>query len=132
MALGAGVSIEGYEDVLRGLKNAEKNVRLGVRKEIRQAAEPVRATAEGLAVARISGIKPGEFWSKMRVGVTQKSVYVAPRPRGRKAGSGKRSNLADLLMSRAMEPALYVHQEEAVQTINRLIEREADRFNRGL
>ena len=131
MARGAGVTIDGYEDFLRDLKTADKKIRNGFRKEIRQAAEPVRATAEELAVSRISGIEPGDHWSRMRVGVTQKSVYVAPRARGQKAGVRKRPNLADLLMSRAMEPALYTHQEETVRHIDQMISREAARFNRG-
>jgi hypothetical protein len=131
MARGAGVRLEGYEDLLRDLKTADKRIRDGVRKEIRQAAEPVRATAESLAVSRIRGIEQGDHWSRMRVGVTQKSVYVAPRARGKKTGSTKRPNLADLLMSRSMEPALYVHQEEVVRHIDSLIGREAARFNRG-
>jgi SH3-like domain-containing protein len=123
--------VDGYEDFLRDLKTAEKNIRNGVRKEIRQAAEPVKATAESLAVSRIRGVDFGEPWSRMRVGVTQKSVYVAPRRRGSKAGLSKRPNFADLLMNRAMEPALEQHQDEVVRDIDSLIGREAARFNRG-
>jgi hypothetical protein len=129
---GVALAVEGYEDVLRGLKTADKSIRLGVRKEIRQAAEPVRATAEALAVARISGIDEGDSWSKMRVGVTQTSVYVVPRKRGLKVGSRKRRNLAPLMQARAMEPALFYHQDEVFRHVQSLIDREADRFNRGI
>jgi repressor of nif and glnA expression len=59
MAQGVALTVEGYTDVLRALKTADKNMRLGVRKEIRQAAEPVRATAEVLAVTQIRGIQTG-------------------------------------------------------------------------
>jgi hypothetical protein len=126
---GVALAVEGYEDVLRGLKTADKNIRLGVRKEIRQAAEPVRATAETLAVERIPSI--GVAWSRMRVGVTQTTVYVAPRKRGLKAGRRKRPNLAPLMQARVMEPALYYHQEEVYRHIDSLIDRECARFNSG-
>jgi hypothetical protein len=43
----------------------------------------------------------------MRVGVTQSLVYVAPRQRGKKTtASQKRPNLKNLLLDRALEPAL--------------------------
>lgn len=70
--------------------------------ELKEAAEPVRAAAEHLAVAGITNI--GDRWSQMRVGVTQQLVYVAPKTR-RRRGS-KRPNLAPLLLTKALEPAL--------------------------
>ena len=48
-------------------------------------------------------------WAQMRIGVTQTLVYVAPQQRGIKSRTDRRlrrPNLADLLMGRAMQPAL--------------------------
>jgi hypothetical protein len=42
----------------------------------------------------------------MRTGVTQKSVYVAPKKRGTRDTRLRRPNFAGLLMDRAMQPAL--------------------------
>lgn len=72
------------------------------------AAEPVRSTAEQLAGSNIRNI--GDQWSQMRVGVTSKVVYVAPKRRRRRGSP--RPNLAGLLMDRAMQPAL---EEKAVE-----------------
>lgn len=58
----------------------------------------------------------------MRVGITQRSVYVAPRKRGARAGARKRPNLAGLLMDRAMAPALAARQAEAVRRLERVLE----------
>ena len=86
---------------------ADKRVRLEFRGELRNASEPVRADAQRLAASEITNI--GDKWSKMRVGITRKSVYVAPTRRGvksRGASKLRRPNLAGLLMDRAMQPAL--------------------------
>jgi hypothetical protein len=118
----------GYRAVIADLKHAEKAIRLGVRKEIRQAAEPVRATAQELAIARVRNMTVG--WSRMRVGVTQAGVYVVPRKRGTRTPKHKRPEFSDLMMARVMEPALYYHQAGAVRDIERIVDRECARFNR--
>jgi hypothetical protein len=133
------VVLEGFTELQRALKHADKSIRLGIRKEFRDAVEPVRAMAEELAVARIRGLEEGDPWSKMRVGITQNSVYVAPRQRGRKGGRRGRTQarhhadqlFADMLMSRAMEAALYQHGDQAVHDIERMLDRVCDRFNHG-
>jgi hypothetical protein len=63
---------------------------------LRAAAEPVRADAERLAVETIPRI--GVPWSRMRIGVTTTSVYLAPRQRGAKLPKRRRPNLAALLL----------------------------------
>jgi hypothetical protein len=68
----------------------------------------------------------------MRVGVTRNLVYVAPRQKGtRGRGPRRRPNLADLLMSRAMEPALERHTGEIEQRFDELLGHVTDNFNRG-
>lgn len=119
--------VEGYTGLMRALQRADRETRLGVRRELRQAAEPVQRDAEVFARQRIPRI--GEPWSRMRVGVTTKVVYVAPRQRSRSLN--KRPNLAGLLMERAMQPALDAHEHETVRELDRMLDRVADRFNHG-
>lgn len=134
------VAVEGFRDIQRALKHAEKDIRLGWRKELRTVAEPIRATAEALGPARIRGLGVGEAWSKMRIGITQSSVYVAPRERGYRGRQGGRSDarykadqgFGEMMLARAMEPALYHHQEQVIHGLERMLDRACDKFNRGL
>ena len=91
-------------------------------------AEPVRAEAASLAASSIRNIGPD--WSRMRVGLTVDTVYVAPRQRGIKKGSRKRRNLAPLLMERAMVPALEHHTDEIERAFGQMLDRVADNFSR--
>jgi len=70
-------------------------------KGLRKAAEPVATNAESLAESGIRRMTP--TWARMRIGVTRRMVYVAPKSRGK---GNKRRNLADLLLARSMLPAL--------------------------
>jgi hypothetical protein len=133
------IAVEGLRDVQKALKNADKDVRLGIRKELRGIAEPVKATAEQLAVPRIRGLRAGAPWSKMRVGVTQTMVYVVPKQRGRKRGgqpSGprRRADLVfkDLMIDRVFEPTMYVHQDRIGREVEQMLDRVCVKFNRGL
>jgi hypothetical protein len=76
------VVVEGLTDLQRAFKAADVSVQRELRKALRLAAEPVRADAERLAVAGIPRI--GTPWSRMRVGVTNREVYLAPKERGQK------------------------------------------------
>ena len=125
-------AVRGLADLQRALKTADKNVRLGVRRELRQVAEPVRADAQELAAAEIRNIGPA--WSRMRTGVTRRVVYVAPRQRSRASRTNprlRRPNLAGLLMGQAMEPALQRHQPQIEREMEQMLDRVADQFNRS-
>lgn len=128
----ATTAVHGLADLHRALAKAERDVRLGVRKELRQVAEPVRADAEDLAGAEIRNIGPA--WQRMRTGVTSKAVYVAPRQRSRASRvnpRARRPNLAPLLMGRAMEPALSRNQATVERELEQMLDQVADRFNRS-
>jgi hypothetical protein len=104
----------------KGLRTAEKH-----------AAEPVRRDAEELAQSKIPRI--GREWWRMRVGVTQRLVYVAPVRRGVRRGDLRhaRPNLAYLLMERAMRPALEQNADEVSHAFAELFDQVCDDFNRG-
>lgn len=122
------IRVKGLADLNRALRVADKDVRVGVRAELRHAAEPVRADAETLAAIQISNI--GIPWSRMRVGVSQGSVYVVPRKRGTKVRSRKRPNLAVKMMNEAMQPALDRNKDDVERRLNAMLYTVAAKFNR--
>ncbi len=105
--------VGGLSDLQKAWKVADRETGKELRKALRDAAEPVRSDAQALAAFRIPKNTPP--WEAMRVGVTQKSVYVAPRHRGTRKRSLSRPRFADLLAGRAMQPALdrNIHKVEA-------------------
>jgi hypothetical protein len=128
--MASAVRVEGLRDLNKALARADRDVRLGVRKALREVAEPVRADAERLAASEIRNLNEGDPWSRMRVGVTKTLVYVAPKKRGSKRGLQKRTNLAPLLAGRAMEPALEQNEDNVERAMQHVIDTAADRFNR--
>src|SRR5262249_11509096 len=122
------VELHGMRDLQRAFRRAEPAARKKVRSAFAGAAVPVARDAEGLARSSITRI--GEKWPQMRVGVTQRSVYVAPKQRGARRADDprKRPNLAPLLMGRAMEPALAQNANEIEHAAERALDRIADEF----
>lgn len=103
----AAIQVRGLRDLERAFKLAGPAANSELRKALAEVGEPIAHDAETLARTSIRNI--GEPWSRMRVGVTQKVVYVAPRERGKKSRVNprlRRRNLFDLMMGRSMEPAL--------------------------
>lgn len=118
MATGA-IRIRGLRELNRDFKKISKDLGKELRSELKEAAEPVRSTAEKLALGRIRNMPRSPHWAGMRVGVTAKSVYVVPQAR-RRGGSG-RANLATLLLERAMDPALEQKQDEVVEKVDDML-----------
>jgi hypothetical protein len=114
------IKVHGLRELEVALSRYNRDVKKTVNHALREAAEPVRAGAEGLALSEIRNLGPR--WSRMKVGVTSKLVYVAPatRPRG---GGSARPNLAPLLMDRAMQPALEQRSEEVYAGLELAVDR---------
>jgi hypothetical protein len=130
----------GLHDLQAAFADADRQLRLGIRGELRQIAEPVRAGAEQLAMSTMRNMPRSPRWSKMRIGVTRDLVYVAPRQRGfkgrgydpRRRGEGyAHPPFSDLLMLRAMEPALEQHTAEVEAGFDDLLGRVTSGFNGG-
>jgi hypothetical protein len=66
----------------------------------------------------------------MRVGVTQTSVYVAPRHRGTRDGRRRRPNLAGLLLQRSMLPALTRNQPRVVREVDEMLAKVGRKWER--
>jgi len=126
------VLVEGEQQLFRAFAKADRESRLFVRREFRAIAEPTRREAEALALSQIRNMPKSPKWAGMRTGVTQKLVYVAPRQKGaRGRRAGRRPNLADLLMGRAMEPALRRTEPGIERRVERAFDDIVDHFNHG-
>jgi hypothetical protein len=132
MAEGPAVVVRGMREFQAALARADRESRLGVRHELRDVARPIANYAQQLAQSTIAGMSTSPQWARMRIGVTRTLVYVAPRQRGTRGRSPRgRPNLADLLMNRAMQPALERHRGELEVNVERMLDRVADQFNHG-
>jgi hypothetical protein len=124
------IIVKGLREVNAAFAKTDRDIRLAWRAEMREVAEPVRRDAEQSAVQAIRHMPSSPRWSRMRTGVTQSLVYVAPRQKGtRGRGPGGRPNLAGLLLDRAMEPALARHEHEITVRIEGLVELGVNNFN---
>ena len=90
--------------------------------------------AEQLGRSEITRIT--EPWARMRTGVTAKSVYVAPRQRGIKSGRGddprRRPKFADLMMERALAPALERKAGAVEHGIEVMLDHVVEKFETGV
>lgn len=95
------IRIEGLRELERAFRLYGRGMEKGLREALESGAEVVRPEAETLASTNIRRITLP--WSRMRVGVTRRTAYVAPAQRGGRARG--RPNLAPLLRTQ-METAL--------------------------
>lgn len=98
------IVVSGLADLQKAWAVADRETSKELREALREAAKPAATDAHALALHTIPRMTVP--WSRMRVGVTRRSVYVAPRQRETRVKRRKRPNLADLLAGRAMQPAL--------------------------
>ena len=94
-------------------------------------AQPVADDAQRLASGSIRNL--GDAWSRMRVGVISRGVYVAPKQRGvgrRGDRSRSRPNLAGRLMDEAMQPALDRNAGETERRFDDALGRVVNNFSR--
>jgi hypothetical protein len=117
----ATIRVKGLKELDRAFKAMDKELQKELRAELKQAAEPVRDLAEQKATAGIRNIGPQ--WGQMKLGVTARSVYVAPK--ARRHGGSPRPNVGLLLMEKAMFPALDENEEKVERGVEELIDRLA-------
>lgn len=131
MPSSSDIKVKGYRELQRAVARADRQLKNDLRDRLKDVAEPVRADAERLARREIENI--GDRWSQMRVGVTTKVVYVAPKQRGVKSRARaqyRRPKLAPLLMNRAMDPALDQNRQEIEHGLERFIDEVERRWGR--
>ena len=91
----------------RALRRCDKTLTTDLKHTLEEAAAPVKQEAERLATSRIRNV--GHDWSRMRIGSFRSVAYVAPVERGAKGRGNarlRRPKFKDVLLDRAMEPAL--------------------------
>lgn len=112
------IKVVGLKEFQRDMKKLSKDVPKRVRKELKEAGEPVRSRAEALALSSITNI--GDRWSQIKTGATAKSVYIAPRARPR--GGTSRANLAPMLFTQAMLPAAVDGLDDVYAGFERMVD----------
>lgn len=115
------VHVEGLTGLSRAFRKADAELNKDLRSTLREVAEPVRVGAERLALSQIPRMTLP--WSRMRVGVTAHAVYVAPKKRGTRIPQRKRTNVAILLLDRAMIPARDAGEGHIVEGLEHLLDR---------
>lgn len=125
------VYVKGLAEVNYLLSKADKETRLGLRKAEREVARPISGDAERLTLQNIPRTRLGKVeWWEMRIGVTQTLIYVAPKQKGvRGKGPRRRKEFANLMMARAMEPALRKNEHDIEARFDHVLEEVAHRFN---
>lgn len=116
------IQVEGYRELTKAFRRAGPTMNRELRARVREAAKPVADDAQSLAIQEITNI--GDKWSRMRVGITTREVYVAPRQRGVKSNANlRRPNLAPKLMDDAMQPALDRNISSVEKSIDAVLRR---------
>jgi hypothetical protein len=112
------VRIEGLAELQRAFALVDRRLSRDLRSALESSAEPVRSDAQSLALTQIRRMTLP--WSRMRTGVTRNSVYVVPVERGDKTrrGSRRRPRFKNLMLERAMEPALERNRDRVVDEID--------------
>lgn len=116
------IRMHGLKELQRACKDSDKETRLGVRRKLREAGEPVRAEAERTGPLEISNLGPK--WGQMRIGVTSSTVYVTPKARRR--GGSPRPNLGRRLQT-VMEDALEAKSADVESKLEEALDDIAER-----
>lgn len=121
------VRVKGLKELTRAFNGMSKDIAQDLVWELEEAADPVRKTAEPLALTTIRNMPRSPRWATMKISVSKAKGAVAMFPASRRQrGSSGRPNLADLLMDRAMDPALEANETEVVKKVDDLLERLGD------
>ncbi len=126
------IHVKGLRELERAFKLADKAEAKMLRTTLKEAADPVRRLAEGKAVSRIRNLD-GK-WSQFRIGSRRSAVYLAPKQKGRASRDNRalrRPNLKDLLLDRAMIPALDERREEVVHNLEHMLDTVGSRWERA-
>ncbi len=124
MATGA-VRVKGLKELTRDFKKISKDLDKKLTGELLDAVKPVKDTAEQKALTSISNMTSDWATMKTTVGRAKGQVLMFPASRGKRYS---RPNLANLLLERAMDPAVTENEDHVVQALDDLIGNLADRY----
>lgn len=121
----AAIRVDGLRELERAFTAADKALRTDLRDALEEAAQPVRQSAQSLALGTIGNMRRSPQWSRMRTGVLGGTVaYVAPVERGTKGRANqrlRRRKFKQLMLSRAMEPALIRNRDTVEKRLDRML-----------
>lgn len=115
------VRVKGLRELQRALKDADKELRLAVRAELREAGEIVRR--EGQALFERYSPKSAAGY---RVRVRMRGVAVEQSLR---RTTGQHPEFGRLQLREALEPALDAKEGEVMGRLEEALDNVADRFN---
>lgn len=118
------LAVDGLRELQKAARSSDKELAKFVRTGIREIAKPVARTAELLASTEIRKMTPA--WDAVKVGSTQRDVYIAPQHPKTHLRKRKRPNMAGLLLNRAYGPAVEKHEPRIVREFEQFL----DRLNR--
>ena len=118
MATGT-VKVKGLQELTRDFRKISKDLSKEISSKLKDAAEPVRAGAEPLALGQIRNMTPR--WAGMKLAVSNAKGTVKMFPSAKRVGGSGRPNLSVLLLSRSMEPALEQNADKVRGNINDLL-----------
>jgi hypothetical protein len=128
------IRVTGLRELDRAFGKANRALSNDLKDALAEAAAPVRSDAQILAAASIRNVGQGDPWSRMLVGVRSWVAYVAPVERGVKGRGNarrRRPRFGDLLLGRAMEPALERNIGNVERRFEGLIDEVCDAWERG-
>jgi hypothetical protein len=129
------VRVEGLRELERAFRRVDKEETKLLRKELKEAAEPVKVAAQGKALGSIRRMRRSPRWAEMRVGQARSLVYMVPKQRGRNTKRHKtryaRPNLKNLLLDRAMIPALEQNTTQVTQRVQHVLDTIGRQWERG-
>ena len=122
----AGLKVRGLKETARAFDHISDDLSGELTDGLKKAAEPVRTAAQDNAVRRIRNVTRVSGWAEQKIGVSKRSalVYMVPVKRRTRSAARRRPNFAELMLKRAMEPALDANEhrvrEEVDDVLNRL------------
>lgn len=125
------IKVQGLRELERAFRKTDKEEAKLLRKSLKETALPVKRAAEGKALAKIRNMGRSRKWATMRLGVSKSVVYMVPRQKGTHGrGPLRRPNLKDLLLDRAMIPALEEHEGEVIRGVERVLDTAGARWEK--
>jgi hypothetical protein len=118
------IRVRGLRETIRAFDQVGDELPDATREALKHAAEPVRVVAERRALSEISGLPRSPKWAEQKITVSKRTalVYMSPRKRQTRVPERKRKNLAELLMGKAMEPALEDNRERVIESVDKVID----------
>lgn len=126
---GSTLRVEGLAQLQRHFAVIDKELSGDLRDGLRKAADPVKAHAERLTLAKIGlGRVP---WYQMRIGVTRTGVYLVPKQRGKSGNPNRKRRSYRTTVLPRMLLAVQANESRVRSEAERAINRSIDKWGRG-